>query len=561
MLCVHTSPLAQPGLGDGGGMNVYVRSLAAALARAGVDCDVLARGRVARRRRRWSRSSPGVRVVHLDAGPRRTDPQARAARPPRRVRRRGATAWLERPGGADVLHANYWLSGAVGAPAQAPRSASRWSRRSTRWPGSRPTSAIDDDPADRGRASSTTIVRCADGARARRRGARRSSSTCYGADRRAHRDHPARRRPRGLLARRPSRAAAARASSAWARRPGAPVRRSDPAAEGRRPRGPRRSPSSTDPRAHARRRRRSERRRRRGRAGAARTRWSTSSGSPTGCGSCRPGPTTPSPRYYRAADVVLVPSRTESFGLVALEAAACGTPVVAAAVGGLRVARRRTASTGYLVDEPRPRRLRRARRRAARRPRARGRAGARGRGRGRGATRGASPRRGCVGSTPTSPPASSSRCTLTRRDRRRELDARRTTLLDRHLEGPVAARAVGPARRVRPRAAPLVRALRVRRPRRGHDLLRPAPAHPPLRGVLPARPARRDHARVLPVPARRNHTLYGARFSHRPRRRPVPRGPGARSSTSTRTSSTGSSASLYEATERWFQPLVRIAYR
>src|SRR5207237_728222 len=40
--------------------------------------------------------------------------------------------------------------------------------------------------------------------------------------------------------------------------------------------------------------------------------------------------------YYRAADACLVPSRSESFGLVALEAAACGTPVVAAAVGGLR---------------------------------------------------------------------------------------------------------------------------------------------------------------------------------------------------------------------------------
>jgi D-inositol-3-phosphate glycosyltransferase len=39
--------------------------------------------------------------------------------------------------------------------------------------------------------------------------------------------------------------------------------------------------------------------------------------------------------FYRAADVVLVPSRSESFGLVALEAAACGTPVVANAVGGL----------------------------------------------------------------------------------------------------------------------------------------------------------------------------------------------------------------------------------
>jgi D-inositol-3-phosphate glycosyltransferase len=40
--------------------------------------------------------------------------------------------------------------------------------------------------------------------------------------------------------------------------------------------------------------------------------------------------------WYRAADLVTVPSHNESFGLVALEAQACGTPVVAAAVGGLR---------------------------------------------------------------------------------------------------------------------------------------------------------------------------------------------------------------------------------
>jgi D-inositol-3-phosphate glycosyltransferase len=53
--------------------------------------------------------------------------------------------------------------------------------------------------------------------------------------------------------------------------------------------------------------------------------------------------------YYRAADVCVVPSRTESFGLVALEAAACGTPVVAANVGGLRLLVDH-GSTGYLVD-------------------------------------------------------------------------------------------------------------------------------------------------------------------------------------------------------------------
>jgi D-inositol-3-phosphate glycosyltransferase len=53
--------------------------------------------------------------------------------------------------------------------------------------------------------------------------------------------------------------------------------------------------------------------------------------------------------YYRAADLTVVPSYNESFGLVALESQACGTPVVAAAVGGLPTAVADGVS-GVLVD-------------------------------------------------------------------------------------------------------------------------------------------------------------------------------------------------------------------
>lgn len=57
--------------------------------------------------------------------------------------------------------------------------------------------------------------------------------------------------------------------------------------------------------------------------------------------------------YYRTADVVVVPSRSESFGLVALEAAACGVPVVASAVGGL-LSLVDHGDTGFLVPDRDP---------------------------------------------------------------------------------------------------------------------------------------------------------------------------------------------------------------
>ncbi|MDQ1717331.1 MAG: D-inositol-3-phosphate glycosyltransferase, partial [Pseudonocardiales bacterium] len=56
--------------------------------------------------------------------------------------------------------------------------------------------------------------------------------------------------------------------------------------------------------------------------------------------------------FYRAADLTVVPSYNESFGLVALESQACATPVIAADVGGLSTAVR-DGETGLLVDNHR----------------------------------------------------------------------------------------------------------------------------------------------------------------------------------------------------------------
>jgi D-inositol-3-phosphate glycosyltransferase len=59
------------------------------------------------------------------------------------------------------------------------------------------------------------------------------------------------------------------------------------------------------------------------------------------------------PLFYNAADVCVIPSYHESFGLVAVEALATGTPVVASRVGGLATIVK-DGETGYLVDELSP---------------------------------------------------------------------------------------------------------------------------------------------------------------------------------------------------------------
>jgi D-inositol-3-phosphate glycosyltransferase len=62
------------------------------------------------------------------------------------------------------------------------------------------------------------------------------------------------------------------------------------------------------------------------------------------------------PYYYSAAEIVLVPSHYESFGLVALEAMACGTPVIATQVGGLSYLIK-DGFTGYTIPDDDPRAL------------------------------------------------------------------------------------------------------------------------------------------------------------------------------------------------------------
>lgn len=110
LLSLHTSPLAQPGTGDGGGMNVYVREFASALASSGLSCRVYVR--------RWRDDlpdvvdvEPGFRVVHVAAGP--ADLAKEQLEPYVEDFAAGVcedlVSW-----GPDVVHANYWLSGAAG---------------------------------------------------------------------------------------------------------------------------------------------------------------------------------------------------------------------------------------------------------------------------------------------------------------------------------------------------------------------------------------------------------------------------------------------------------------
>src|SRR5687767_2083165 len=112
VLSMHTSPVAQPGVGDGGGMNIYVRSLASALSRAGVGCDVYTRAEHPGQPP-VVMVEPNFRVFHVPAGP--VAPVPKESLPGLVDEFTEAMLSRIRSCGRDyeVLHANYWLSGQV----------------------------------------------------------------------------------------------------------------------------------------------------------------------------------------------------------------------------------------------------------------------------------------------------------------------------------------------------------------------------------------------------------------------------------------------------------------
>jgi D-inositol-3-phosphate glycosyltransferase len=112
VLSYHTSPLAQAGTGDGGGMNVYVRELASAVARLGHEVDVFTR-RDSIGLPATQLVEPGFRVHHVVAGPPRALERHELADYVKDFTDE-VSAHFDAHGVPDTLHANYWLSGLAG---------------------------------------------------------------------------------------------------------------------------------------------------------------------------------------------------------------------------------------------------------------------------------------------------------------------------------------------------------------------------------------------------------------------------------------------------------------
>jgi D-inositol-3-phosphate glycosyltransferase len=353
---VHTSPLDQPGTGDAGGLNVYVVEVAKRLAELGTEVEIFTRA-VCRDTPPLVDLAPGVTVRSVVAGPfeelDKTDLPSQVCPFTLEVLRAEAEA---DPGRYDLIHAHYWLSGKVGAAAKdrwrvplvqsmhtlgkvknAALAAGDAAEPEVRIRGEHEVVAAADRLIANTAQEASQLIELygADPARVR--------TVSPGADLSIFRpgDSPDAKRqarlqlgldPDGIILLFAGRVQPLKGPDVMLRS-AARLIEGDPALRARLQivvvGGPSGQASRADPDGM--------------REMAVRL----------GIGDLLrqepPCPQAELARWYRAATLVLTPSHSESFGLVALEAQACGTPVVAASVGGLRTAVR-DGYSGVLVD-------------------------------------------------------------------------------------------------------------------------------------------------------------------------------------------------------------------
>jgi len=339
-LSVHTSPLDQPGAGDAGGLNVYVCEVAKRLAQAGIEVEIFTR----------ATSSdlpptvelvPGVTVRHITAGPYegldKSELPAQLCAFTSGVLRVEA---MHEPGYFDLVHSHYWLSGQVGWLVK-----ERWGvplvhSMHTMAKVKNASLAEGDDPEPNARAiGEAQVVDAADRLVASTDDEAAQLVSLYGADPRHVRTVApgvdldvfcpgdpvgARQRlgiaPDAVVLLFVGRIQPLKAPDVLLHAAERLVA-ADPAMRERLEvvivGGPSGSGLAHPEQLH----------KLAGNLGIADiTRFA------------RPVDQGTLADYYRAATVTVVPSHTESFGLVAVESQACGTPVVAASVGGLRSA-------------------------------------------------------------------------------------------------------------------------------------------------------------------------------------------------------------------------------